>query len=251
MPGKFRLLTLPRSRFLADVGHLFGATAILRKGNCSGSPAPPRSRCAAHRRPVPLEFEYSETPRSESVGRPSRRRTVRRVQYLVYLTQRSSPRRHRNPNEPRGLAPRRQGRPAAGIGAVSALQQPLRQGSEALAAAAGSGIHHAGLLPKYRVLVETSGPAGPAQARSAAPTPWGWASTCRSARWSSRSSGNMTAKKIRRPQRARFSPGGRARRAQGLRRCVAMSSPRRRSTSLPTSGLRKRMPDGTAAKRNS
>ncbi len=36
----------------------------------------------------------------------------------------------------------------------------------------GIGVHHAGMLPKYRRLVS-----------SAAPTPWAWASTCRSAPW--------------------------------------------------------------------
>ncbi len=45
---------------------------------------------------------------------------------------------------------------------------------------AGIGVHHAGMLPRYRRLVETLAQRG-CSASSAAPTPWASASTCRSA----------------------------------------------------------------------
>jgi hypothetical protein len=58
----------------------------------------------------------------------------------------------------------------------------------------GIGVHHAGLLPKYRILVERS-PSRACSSSSAAPTPSASASMFRSAPSSSPSSGNTTARR--------------------------------------------------------
>jgi len=80
----------------------------------------------------------------------------------------------------------------------------------------GIGVHHAGLLPKYRVLVEQL--ASRACSRSsAAPTPSGSASTSRSGPCSSRACASSTAEDGG-ALRARLPPDRRARREEGLRR---------------------------------
>ena len=79
----------------------------------------------------------------------------------------------------------------------------------------GIGLHHAGLLPKYRVLVEQLAQRGLLKVICGTDT-LGVGSTCRSARCSSRSSANSTGRR-RHPERARFSSDRRARRAQRLR----------------------------------
>ena len=61
----------------------------------------------------------------------------------------------------------------------------------------GIGVHHAGMLPKYRRLVETARPGRPARPSSAAPTPSASASTCRSAPCCSPGWRSSTARKQR------------------------------------------------------
>lgn len=142
------LLTLPQARFLLMSATL-GRTEFFEREltRVTGAPA---VTVRSDRRPVPLQFEYSETPLPERVAALLEARQA--PVYLVYFTQR-----------------------AASEAAQSwmSLNVTSREEKEALAAALegvrfnspygrdmkrwlrhGIGVHHAGLLPKYRILVE-------------------------------------------------------------------------------------------------
>jgi superfamily II RNA helicase len=142
------LLTLPQSRFLLMSATL-GSTDFFEKELTRLTGAPSLT-VRSDRRPVPLAFEYSETPLAERVTQllADNRAPV----YLVHFTQR-----------------------AASEAAQSLMSLPVctKEEKAALATALervkfnspygkdmkrwlrhGIGVHHAGLLPKYRILVE-------------------------------------------------------------------------------------------------
>ena len=143
------LLSLPQCRFLLMSATL-GSTDFFERelARLTGAGA---VTIRSDRRPVPLEFTYSETPLIEQVGQLILEK--RAPIYLVYFTQR-----------------------AASDGAQDAMSLSLctKEEKAALAAALegvrfnspygkdvkrwlrhGVGVHHAGLLPKYRILVES------------------------------------------------------------------------------------------------
>lgn len=142
------LLTLPQCRFLLMSATL-GDTAFFERELTRVTGA--RSLTVrSDRRPVPLTFEYSETPLTERVAALVEQREA--PVYLVYFTQRSAS--------------------EAAQGWMS-LNLTSREEKAALATALervrfnspygrdmkrwlrhGIGVHHAGLLPKYRILVE-------------------------------------------------------------------------------------------------
>jgi superfamily II RNA helicase len=143
------LLTMPQARFLLMSATLGGTEFFERElTRVTGAPA---TTVRSDRRPVPLEFEYSETPLGERLAQLLLER--RAPVYLVYFTQR-----------------------AASEGAQDWMSLNLCTKEEKAALAAelekarfnspygrevkrwlrhGIGVHHAGLLPKYRILVET------------------------------------------------------------------------------------------------
>ncbi len=142
------LLTLPRARFLLMSATL-GATEFFEKEMTRVTGAPSLT-VRSDRRPVPLEFEYSEVPLVERVGEllALKRAPV----YLVYFTQRAA---------------------SEAAQALMSLSVCSKEEKAALQAALehvrftspygkdmrrwlrhGIGVHHAGLLPKYRILVE-------------------------------------------------------------------------------------------------
>ncbi len=143
------LLTLPRTQFLlmsATLGHTaFFEEDLLRK---TGRQA---VTVRSDRRPVPLEFSYSETPLVERVE--GLVREGKAPIYLVYFTQRAATEAAQNflslnlcTRAERGrldeiLAAQRFNSPFG-----KSLKRWLRH---------GIGVHHAGLLPKYRLLVES------------------------------------------------------------------------------------------------
>ena len=113
----------------------------------------------------------------------------------------------------------------------------------------GIGVHHAGMLPKYRRLVETLAQAACSRS-SAAPTRSASASTCRSAPWCSPRWPSTTARRrgcSRRGSstRSRAGPGGRASTPRAGSWC------RRPSTSSRTSGPTPRSSPRPAATRRS
>src|SRR4051812_35084757 len=142
------LLTMSGARFLLMSATL-GATEFFEKEmtRVTGAPA---ITVRSDRRPVPLEFEYSETPLTERVADllVSKRAPI----YLVYFTQRAA---------------------SEAAQALMSLNVSSKEEKATLQAALegvrfnspygkemrrwlrhGIGVHHAGLLPKYRILVE-------------------------------------------------------------------------------------------------
>ncbi|HYP16734.1 MAG TPA: DUF3516 domain-containing protein, partial [Opitutus sp.] len=142
------LLAMPQARFLLMSATL-GATEFFEKEleRVTGAPG---VTVRSDRRPVPLEFEYSETPLSERVAELLQMK--RAPVYLVYFTQRSA---------------------SEAAQSLMSLNVCSREEKAALQQALegvkfnspygkdmkrwlrhGIGVHHAGLLPKYRILVE-------------------------------------------------------------------------------------------------
>jgi Domain of unknown function (DUF3516)/DEAD/DEAH box helicase len=143
------LLTMPSARFLLMSATL-GPTEFFERelARLTGAPA---VTVRSEVRPVPLEFEYSELPLTERVGALLAGDRV--PVYLVHFTQREAAEAAQN---------------------LMSLDVCSREEKSALTAALervrfnspygrevkrwlrhGIGVHHAGLLPKYRVLVET------------------------------------------------------------------------------------------------
>jgi superfamily II RNA helicase len=142
------LLLLPRTRFLLMSATL-GATDFIERELTRVTRAPAVT-VRSERRPVPLNFEYSETPLAERAAELLA--TKKAPIYLVYFTQRD-----------------------ASEAAQDLMSLPIctREEKAALATALegvrfnspygremkrwlrhGIGVHHAGLLPRYRILVE-------------------------------------------------------------------------------------------------
>jgi len=142
------LLTLPRSRFLL-ISATLGSTDFFERELTRLTGAPSLT-VRSDRRPVPLAFEYSEIPLAERVTQllAGSRAPV----YLVHFTQR-----------------------AASEAAQALMSLPVCTKEEKAVLATelervkfnspygkdmkrwlrhGIGVHHAGLLPKYRILVE-------------------------------------------------------------------------------------------------
>jgi len=142
------LLTLPRALFLLMSATL-GDTTFFEKELTTLTGAP-TSLVRSPDRPVPLIFEYSETTLEERVAKLVE--TERAPVYLVHFTQLACARSAQNllstnfctPEEKREITEALQGadfRSPYGKEVAKLLRH-------------GIGIHHAGLLPKYRVLVE-------------------------------------------------------------------------------------------------
>jgi superfamily II RNA helicase len=142
------LLTLPQARFLlmsATLGDVSFFEEELTRGN-----GRPTVTVKSFERPVPLEYSYSEIPLSQAVEKlASEGKTPI---YVVHFTQKDA---------------------AESAQSFTSLKLATREKKNAIAAAIedfrfgspfgpdvrkwlrqGIGIHHAGLLPKYRVLVE-------------------------------------------------------------------------------------------------
>ena len=100
-------------------------------------------------RPVPLEFEYRHTPLHETID--TLLETDRVPVYVVHFTQRAAverPRRSCASTSARGTRRTPSARPSASSASVR-LRAGLRRFVRH-----GIGVHHAGMLPKYRLLVE-------------------------------------------------------------------------------------------------
>lgn len=142
------LLTLPQSRFLLMSATL-GSTEFFEREMTKLTGAPSVT-VRSDRRPVPLSFEYSETPLPERLG--DLLLAQRAPIYLVHFTQRAA---------------------AEAAQALMSLNVCTKEEKATLATALervkfnspygremkrwlrhGIGVHHAGLLPKYRILVE-------------------------------------------------------------------------------------------------
>lgn len=143
------LLTMPNARFLLMSATL-GDTEFFEKEMTRVTGAPSVT-VRSDRRPVPLEFEYSEVPLVERVGAllESNRAPV----YLVYFTQRSASEAAQNFMS---LAVCSKDEKAALQTELERVRFSSPYGKEMRRwLRHGIGVHHAGLLPKYRILVES------------------------------------------------------------------------------------------------
>ncbi|MBI2515471.1 MAG: DUF3516 domain-containing protein [Opitutae bacterium] len=142
------LLTLPQARFLLMSATL-GSTEFFEREMTKLTGAPSLT-VRSDRRPVPLSFDYSETPLPEKLGELLLQK--RAPIYLVHFTQRAA---------------------SEAAQALMSLNVCTKEEKAALATELervkfnspygrdmkrwlrhGIGVHHAGLLPKYRILVE-------------------------------------------------------------------------------------------------
>ncbi len=142
------LLTLPQSRFLLMSATL-GDTGFFEE-ELTRLNGRPTSVVRSVDRPVPLEFSYSETPLSETLE--SLVRSSRNPVYVVHFTQAEAARNAQNfTSIP--LCSRDQKAEIAKVLESARFNSPY--GPEIKRwLRSGIGIHHAGLLPKYRLLVE-------------------------------------------------------------------------------------------------
>jgi superfamily II RNA helicase len=142
------LLTLPKSRFLL-MSATFGDTDLFEK-TLNSLTGRPTAVVRSVDRPVPLDFIYQETPLHETL-----RELMLRSRYPVYLvnfTQREAAEQaqsllsvdYSTKEEKQAIATAIEGtRFTSPFG--KEIHKLLRH---------GIGLHHAGLLPKYRILVE-------------------------------------------------------------------------------------------------
>ena len=143
------LLTLPRARFLLMSATL-GATAFFERElhRLTGAAC---VTVRSDRRPVPLKFEYSETPLHDRVA--ALLADGEAPAYLVHFTQRSAAEAAQSlmsldvcNKEEKAALQRELERFRFSSPYGKEMKRWLRN---------GIGVHHAGLLPKYRVLVES------------------------------------------------------------------------------------------------
>lgn len=142
------LLTMPNARFLLMSATL-GGTEFFEKEleKLTGVPA---VTVRSDRRPVPLEFEYSEVPLAERVAELLQMK--RAPVYLVYFTQRAAAEAAQDlmslnvcsKEEKAAL-----GEALEGVKFNSPYGKDMKRWLRH-----GIGVHHAGLLPKYRIVVE-------------------------------------------------------------------------------------------------
>lgn len=142
------LLTMPQTRFLLMSATL-GDTTFFEKAltELTGKPT---VLVSSKDRPVPLEFRYEEVPLHETVAKLIQ--SGRAPVYVVNFTQRDCAEEAQNFLSSDFCTKQEKAEIAAQLQGVSfsspygkEIQRLLRH---------GVGIHHAGLLPKYRVLVE-------------------------------------------------------------------------------------------------
>ncbi len=152
------LLTMPQTRFLLMSATL-GDTSVFEEA-VTRLNRRPTVTVKSGDRPVPLDFDYAEIPLAHTIEK-----LVDKGQtpvYVVHFTQADAAEQRPGLHQPQDLQPRnrrpRSPRRIAGFRFDSPygkdVQRWLRH---------GIGLHHAGLLPKYRVLVEQLAQAGPAQ----------------------------------------------------------------------------------------
>jgi superfamily II RNA helicase len=142
------LLTMPGARFLLMSATL-GATDFFEK-DLTRLTGEPTITVRSDRRPVPLEFEYSETPLTERVA--ALLEDKRAPVYLVYFTQRSASEAAQSLMSLNVCTKEEKAALQAELERVrfnSPYGKEMRRWLRH-----GIGVHHAGLLPKYRILVE-------------------------------------------------------------------------------------------------
>ena len=143
------LLTMPRARFLLMSATLGNTDFIERE--LTRLTSAPSVTIRSDRRPVPLQFEYCETPLAARIAEllSLRRAPV----YLVHFTQREASEAAQDLTSLANICTRdEKAEIAAALEGVRFNSPHGRDVKRWLRA--GIGVHHAGLLPRYRILVE-------------------------------------------------------------------------------------------------
>ncbi len=142
------LLTLPQTRFLLMSATL-GETAFFEKELTSLNGCE-TTVISSVERPVPLEFSYAETPLSQTVE--GLLAEGKAPVYVVHFTQMDAA---RSAQDFTSLAVATKEEKAAIATALEGVKFNTPYGPELRKwARHGIGLHHAGLLPKYRLLIE-------------------------------------------------------------------------------------------------
>jgi len=142
------LLTLPQARFLLMSATL-GETAFFEEA-VTKLTGVATVLVRSEQRPVPLEFDYSETPLEEMVGELVA--AGKAPIYLVHFTQLACANTAQNLLSS-NFCSKEEKQTIAGVLQDANFRSPYGKEISKLLRH-GIGIHHAGLLPKYRVLVE-------------------------------------------------------------------------------------------------
>ena len=142
------LLTLPQTRFLLMSATL-GDVSLFERG-LTALNGKPTVLVKSAERPVPLTFTYSETPLHEAVS--DLVRDGKAPVYLVSFTQREAAEEAQNLLSVDFCSKEEKKQIAEALVGVR-FQSPYGKDMQKLLRH-GIGLHHAGLLPKYRVIVE-------------------------------------------------------------------------------------------------
>ena len=142
------LLQLPRARFLLMSATL-GDTIALRK-DLSARTGRDTALVASAERPVPLDVEYRETPLHVSIEELLK--TGRAPVYIVHFTQREATARAQSLTSLKVLSAEQKAAVKEAVGGFR-FDTPIGKDLRRFVLA-GIGVHHAGMLPKYRLLIE-------------------------------------------------------------------------------------------------
>ena len=142
------LLEVPGARFLLMSATL-GDTAGLRR-DLTARTGRETALVASAERPVPLDVEYRETPLHVSIEELLK--SGRAPVYIVHFTQREATARAQSLTSMKVLGPDEKAAVKEAVGGFR-FDTPIGKDLRRFVLA-GIGVHHAGLLPKYRLLVE-------------------------------------------------------------------------------------------------
>ena len=142
------LLQLPRARFLLMSATLGDTTALRR--DLTTRTGRDTALVASAERPVPLDVEYRETPLHVSIEELLK--TGRAPVYIVHFSQREATARAQSLTSLKVLSAEQKAAVKEAVGGFR-FDTPIGQDLRRFVLA-GIGVHHAGMLPKYRLLVE-------------------------------------------------------------------------------------------------
>ena len=143
------LLLLPRAQFILMSATLGDVTAIA--DDLSRRTGRPTARITGVERPVPLHFSYARTPVHETVEELLQ--TGQSPVYIVHFSQAAAMERAQALSSIRVVSREQRDAIAEAIGGFRFTTAFGRTLSRYVRA--GIGVHHAGMLPRYRRLVET------------------------------------------------------------------------------------------------
>ena len=142
------LLQLPRAQFLLMSATLGDTTALRR--DLTARTGRDTALVASAERPVPLDVEYRETPLHVSIEELLK--TGRAPVYIVHFTQREATARAQSLTSLKVLSAEQKAAVKEAVGGFR-FDTPIGKDLRRFVLA-GIGVHHAGLLPKYRLLTE-------------------------------------------------------------------------------------------------